>query len=144
MRKLPMGVDSYVKFGEGEKQLLWKLQDSKTAVHEALCGKFSTQAITHTHTLTLPHTLTHMHTYTHTPFLVDSIDTVSAMKVMKELVGSCNVYLGEGVANVRLLELVALYLTDMMKVFGVVPDSTRLGFPTDQQTTDEVCPCMLV
>ena len=57
---------------------------------------------------------------------------------MKELVGSCNIYLGEGVANARLLELVALYLTDMMKVFGVVPESTRLGFPTDQQTTNEV------
>ena len=134
MRKLPTGVDSYVKFGEREKQLLWKLQDSKTAVHEALCGRFSAQAITYM-------THTHTHTHTHT-FLTDSIDTVSAMKVMKELVGSCNVYLGEGVANVRLLELVALYLTDMMKVFGVVPDSTRLGFPTDQQTTDEVCPCM--
>ena len=85
---------------------------------------------------------THHHTHTHTctliHSLVDSVDTVSAMKVMKELVSSCNVYLGEGVANVRLLELVALYLTDMMKVFGVVPDSTRLGFPTDQHTTDEV------
>ena len=57
---------------------------------------------------------------------------------MKELVGSCNIYLGEGVANARLLELVALYLTDMMKVFGVVPESTRLGFPTDQRTTNEV------
>ena len=88
------------------------------------------------------HTCTYTHA--HTPFLVDSIDTVSAMKVMKDLVGSCNVYLGEGVANVRLLELVALYLTDMMKVFGVVPDSTRLGFPTDQQTTDEVCPSLSV
>ena len=73
----------------------------------------------------------------------DSIDTVSAMKVMKELVGSCNVYLGEGVANARLLEMMALYLTDMMKVFGVVPESTRLGFPTTQQTTDEVGLLML-
>ena len=77
-------------------------------------------------------------TCTHVHMLTDSIDTVSAMKVLKELVGSCNVYLGEGVANVRLLEMVALYLTDMMKVFGVVPESTRLGFPTHQQTTDEV------
>ena len=73
----------------------------------------------------------------------DSIDTVSAMKVMKELVGSCNVYLGEGVANARLLEMMALYLTDMMKVFGVVSESTRLGFPTHQRTTDEVGLLML-
>ena len=82
-----------------------------------------------------------MHTHTH---LIDSIDTVAAMKVMKELVGSCNVYLGEGEANVRLLEMVALYLTDMMKVFGVAPDSTRLGFPTDQHTTDEVIPVIIM
>ena len=60
------------------------------------------------------------------------------MKVMKDLVGSCNVYLGEGVANARLLELIGLYLTDMMKIFGVVPESTRFGFPVDQQTMDEV------
>ena len=64
------------------------------------------------------------------------------MKVMKDLVGSCNVYLGEGVANARLLELVGLYLTDMMKVFGVVPDSTRFGFPVNQQSTDEVQGCL--
>ena len=57
MRKLPTGVDGYVKFGEREKQLLWKLQDSKTAVHEALCGRF-----THTHT--------HTHTYIHTQTVV--------------------------------------------------------------------------
>ena len=63
------------------------------------------------------------------------------MKVMKELVGGCNVYLGENDPNVRLLELVALSITDMMKVFGVVPDSTRLGFPMDQKTTDEVVLC---
>ena len=60
------------------------------------------------------------------------------MRVMKDLVGSYNVYLGEGVANARLLELVGLYITWIMKVFGVVPDSTRFGFPVDQQATNEV------
>lgn len=62
------------------------------------------------------------------------------LAAMKELVGSCNVY-GEGAANIH---LVALYPMDMMKVFGVVPDSTRLGFPMDQQTTDEVHACTTV
>ena len=61
------------------------------------------------------------------------------MIVMKKLVVSCNEYFEEDVANARLLELVGLYLTDMMKLFGVVPDSTRFGFPVGQQTTDEVC-----
>ena len=62
LRKLPTGVDSYVKFGEREKQLLWKLQDSKSSVHEALCG---------TYTSPLPHsrwhrTLDTSHAHTHT------------------------------------------------------------------------------
>ena len=62
LRKLPTGVDSYVKFGEREKELLWKLHDSKTAVHEALCGRFT---ITHTHTYSnmYAHTLTFTHMY---------------------------------------------------------------------------------
>ena len=60
------------------------------------------------------------------------------MKAMKDLVGGCNVYLGEGVANARLLELIGLYITEIMRVFGVVPESTRFGFPVDQQATDEV------
>ena len=58
LRKLPTGVDGYVKFGEREKQLLWKLQDSKTAVHEALCGRFTH---THTHTQTVVTLCNFMH-----------------------------------------------------------------------------------
>lgn len=65
------------------------------------------------------------------------------MKAMKDLVGSCNVYLGEGMANARLLELVGLYLTNMMKVFGVVADSARFGFPVNQQETNEVVPLLI-
>ena len=38
VRKLPAGVDSYVKYTDKDKQLLWKLEDSKLAVHKALCG----------------------------------------------------------------------------------------------------------
>ena len=39
VRKQPEGVESYVKFSDQDKQLLWKLEDSKLAVHKAMCGK---------------------------------------------------------------------------------------------------------
>ena len=39
VRKQPEGVESYVKFSNQDKQLLWKLEDSKLAVHKAMCGK---------------------------------------------------------------------------------------------------------
>ena len=80
------------------------------------------------------------HVNTPPPPTPDSIDTVSAMKVKKDLVGSCNVHLREGMANAPLFDL---YLTDMLKVFGVVPESTRFGFPISQQSTDEVQSCFL-
>ena len=55
LRKLPSGVDSFVKFGEREKQLLWKLEDCKTAVHEALCGKYIIEPHPHPDMCTLKH-----------------------------------------------------------------------------------------
>ncbi len=44
VRRLPCqhGVDSYSKFGERELMLNRKFQDTKTAVHAALCGQSET------------------------------------------------------------------------------------------------------
>lgn len=65
----------------------------------------------------------------------DSINTVAVMKLLRELIGSCNVYLSEtgSSVNVRLVESAAVYVTRMLKVFGVIPDSTLLGFPFDSK-----------
>ena len=38
LREQPVGVESYAKFSEQDKQLLWKHEDSKLAVHKAMCG----------------------------------------------------------------------------------------------------------
>ena len=51
----------------------------------------------------------------------DSIDTKSALKHIKELVGGCNVYLSdckkaERPANVLLLKNIAAYVTKMLRV----------------------------
>ena len=38
LRKQPVGVESYVKFSDRDKQLLWEIEDCKLAVHKAMCG----------------------------------------------------------------------------------------------------------
>lgn len=57
------------------------------------------------------------------------------MKELKVLIGNCNVYISksDSSANVRLLESAALYVTGILKVFGVIPDTTTLGFPLDRK-----------
>lgn len=39
VRRQPTGVESYVKFSDQDKELLWKVEDSKLTVHNAMCGK---------------------------------------------------------------------------------------------------------
>ena len=64
------------------------------------------------------------------------------MTLLRELVGTCNVYIAESspAANARLLQTVAQYVTHMLKVFGVVPSDDSIGFPLQQATgaTDQV------
>ena len=68
------------------------------------------------------------------------------MKVLKGLISNCNVYISEvgPSANIHLLESAGLYVTGILKVFGVIPDKTVLGFPLDNKplerssVTDEV------
>ena len=68
------------------------------------------------------------------------------MKELKALISICNVYISksDSSANARLLESAALYVTGILKVFGVIPDTSILGFPLDDKSpgtstiTDEV------
>ena len=76
-----------------------------------------------------------IHTY------LDSIDTPRVMRLIRELVSSANVYLTDRgtLANARLLQTIAHYLTFLLRVFGVVPSDGGLGFPVEQEgTTDQV------
>jgi cysteinyl-tRNA synthetase len=76
--------------------------------------------------------------------LCDSIDTPAVLRHMRELVGTGNTYLKtkENHCDVILLMTVAKYLTDMFKIFGVIPeDHTSIGFPVEgvaMGTQDEV------
>jgi cysteinyl-tRNA synthetase len=53
------------------------------------------------------------------------------MRVMKELVNTGSIYLSlqSGPANARLLHNIASYLTAILRVFGVISDSSPIGFP---------------
>lgn len=71
----------------------------------------------------------------------DSVDTPQAMRVMKELVNTSNIYLSDpsGPVNARLLHSIASYLTDMLRVFGVITGSTSsVGFPVAQASENLV------
>ena len=67
------------------------------------------------------------------------------MRLLKELVTTCNIYLSDQrtSTNVLLLQNIASYLTDILRVFGVIPDPTSLGFPVSQSSGDKVCPISL-
>ena len=67
----------------------------------------------------------------------DSIDTPSVMKHLRDLLGSCNVYVTEcDPPNTRLLENVALYVTKMLQMFGVIPSSRIIGYPVQSEQVD--------
>lgn len=54
---------------------------------------------------------------------------------MRELVSLSNTYIDEtGTAgNAQLLGDIAQYLTYLLKVFGVIPHSTGIGFPIQEE-----------
>ncbi|XP_064401843.1 cysteine--tRNA ligase, cytoplasmic-like [Halichondria panicea] len=68
--------------------------------------------------------------------LCDSIDTVCAMRELRQLVSASNIYCSQGnpPPNVRLLHTVATYITDMLKLFGVISEDSDIGFPLDSQS----------
>ena len=69
------------------------------------------------------------------PSLPDSVDTPTVLLLMKELVTICNVYLSETSqeANVKLLYTIATYLTQLLRVFGVITSDQGIGFPLQKE-----------
>ncbi|GLG93420.1 Uncharacterized protein GBIM_00837 [Gryllus bimaculatus] len=93
-------LDCFQKWGPKELELIAKLRESKEAVHAALC---------------------------------DNVDTRTALDHIRELVAFSNIYIrdcwGSHEANSLLLNDVAGYITFLLRVFGVVPSDTSIGFP---------------
>ncbi|KAG9352426.1 hypothetical protein JZ751_020840 [Albula glossodonta] len=100
----------FEKWEGPEMELNQSFYERKAAVHEALC---------------------------------DNIDTRIALEEMRSLVGQSNTYIAgrksaKFAPNRMLLETIAKYLTDMLKIFGAIEGTQSIGFPVggDQQNVD--------
>ncbi|XP_038162800.1 cysteine--tRNA ligase, cytoplasmic isoform X1 [Cyprinodon tularosa] len=98
----------FEKWEAAEIELNNSFYDRKSAVHQALC---------------------------------DNVDTRGAMEEMRLLVSHSNSYIaGRKSSKLRpnrlLLESIASYLTNMLKIFGAIEGSDFIGFPVGGQTVD--------
>ncbi|XP_062513505.1 cysteine--tRNA ligase, cytoplasmic-like [Corticium candelabrum] len=92
--------EAFVKWSGVEKTLNIKFYDKQAAFHAALC---------------------------------DSVDTPSALSHMKDLVRETNIYVRECQHNDRqpnqiLVRNIAIYLTDLLKMFGAISGEQTIGF----------------
>ncbi|CAB1422144.1 unnamed protein product [Pleuronectes platessa] len=95
----------FEKWEAAEMELNDSFYDRKSAVHEALC---------------------------------DNMDTRTAMEEMRQLVNQSNSYIASRKSsklrpNRLLVESVAVYLTNMLKIFGTIEGSDPVGFPVGGQ-----------
>uniref|UniRef100_A0AAX7SUD7 Cysteine--tRNA ligase, cytoplasmic n=1 Tax=Astatotilapia calliptera TaxID=8154 RepID=A0AAX7SUD7_ASTCA len=96
----------FEKWETAEVELNNSFCDRKSAVHEALC---------------------------------DNVDTRTAMEEMRTLVSQSNGYIASKKSvklrpNRMLMESIAAYLTNMLKIFGAVEGSDPIGFPMGGQS----------
>ncbi|KAK2720875.1 hypothetical protein QYM36_004679 [Artemia franciscana] len=64
--------------------------------------------------------------------LCDNINTRSAIDTMQELVSDVYIYLEkQKVPNREVLKSIAVFITHMFQVFGVIPKDESIGFPTE-------------
>lgn len=58
------------------------------------------------------------------------------MDALRELVATSNIYIKEiKCTNSVLLNDIALYITEILKIFGTIVENTSVGFPTFQENT---------
>lgn len=65
--------------------------------------------------------------------LCDNIDTKSALDAIREIISNSNVYIrdNQSKVNVQLLEEIAIYITDLLQVFGAIQGTKKsIGFPS--------------
>uniref|UniRef100_A0A7N8YLM7 Cysteine--tRNA ligase, cytoplasmic n=1 Tax=Mastacembelus armatus TaxID=205130 RepID=A0A7N8YLM7_9TELE len=105
----------FEKWEAAELELNNSFYDRKAAVHEALC---------------------------------DNMDTRTAMEEMRVLVSQSNSYIASRKSarlrpNRMLVESIAVYLTNMLKIFGAVEGSDAIGFPMGGQSHSIDTPVIL-
>lgn len=75
--------------------------------------------------------------------LCDNIDTRTVLDNIRDLVSLCNVYIRdnctESTLNVLLLKRIAVYITDILHIFGVISGSRGgIGFPIESGKSGDV------
>lgn len=95
------GIAAFHKWKAEEVNLNQRLMDAKTNVHKALC---------------------------------DSIDTKSALDEVRELIKASNVYIAKHrtdktLPNRMLLQNIASFVTNLLKMFGAIESDDSIGFP---------------
>lgn len=65
--------------------------------------------------------------------LLDDFDTPAAVKRLMEFVKDVNRYLEDGGVNSAALTSAAKYVTHILRVFGLVPETTEIGFPLEAE-----------
>ena len=66
--------------------------------------------------------------------MLDDFDTPSAAAALLELVRHGNRYIEEPVVSSSVLTSVGRYVTSMLRIFGLIPESTDIGFPLESAT----------
>lgn len=64
--------------------------------------------------------------------LCDNIDTKSALDAIREVISNANIYIREVTdINTQLLEEIAIFITNLLKIFGAIIDGSKksIGFP---------------
>ncbi|KAI4457374.1 cysteinyl-trna synthetase [Holotrichia oblita] len=71
--------------------------------------------------------------------LCDNIDTKTALDNIRELVSASNLYMRDKKPpNALLLNHVGVYITDLLKIFGTIPESEDIGFPVCSSTNSNL------
>ncbi|KAL3841577.1 hypothetical protein ACJMK2_019698 [Sinanodonta woodiana] len=65
--------------------------------------------------------------------LCDSIDTKTSLDHLRDLVAASNIYIAKTKStqkpNRMLLQNIAVYITQMLRIYGAIEDETQIGFP---------------
>jgi len=103
------GVAAFTKWGPAEMDMNLKLEKCKACVHSAFC---------------------------------DNIDTRTVLETIRELITSANVYIeanrSTGSLNRQLLKNIAVYITKIFDVLGMISGGEGLGFPSGGGTGEGV------
>lgn len=61
--------------------------------------------------------------------LCDNIDTRTVLEKIRECISSCNIYMTKNTNDIYLLKTIAIYITDLMRIFGAIEENDLIGFP---------------